>query len=152
MKRQEIRDLLEEAFLRNNRKNFIANDPICIPHRFTKKEDVEIAGFLAATLAWGKRENIIRSADRLLRAMDESPHQFVIHHSSSDLKALKGFVHRTFNAEDGVFFIRARKHLYLQHGGLEKAFALDGSGEGLAQRIGNFRKKFLEPRHLKRSE
>ncbi len=106
MKKDElsrIKEFLDEkAFLYNN-KSFIETDPIQIPHLFTKKEDIEIAGFLAATIAWGQRKSIINNAKQLVTWMDMSPHEFIVGAKAKDLVVFKKFVHRTFNAEDCVF-------------------------------------------------
>lgn len=156
----EIKELLEENYFKFNRKDFIEKDPISIPHLFSKKEDREIAGFLAATIAWGNRKAILQNANRMMELMDGSPHDFIINHSQTDLKRIKGFVHRTFNEKDLIFFIRSLSNIYLKHGGLEKAFELNkedkksllSSKNTLEHRIGHFRKIFLETKHETRSE
>lgn len=147
-----IRDLLEEAVLKYNRPGFIEDDPISVPHLFTKKEDREISGFFAATLAWGQRKTILTNATRIVHVMDMQPHDFVLHHSAADLKAFVGFVHRTFNDSDLLFFIQALRNVYTKNGGLEALFA-----EGL-QRTGNMndaigyvKDVFFDAEHLPRS-
>ena len=121
--RQEIYQLLEEKYDEFNRKSFIASDPISIPHLFTKKEDIEIAGFLAATIAWGQRKTIINNANSLVQLMDSAPYDFVINHNSKDLKRFNDFKHRTFNSIDVCYFINALKHIYTTYGSLENVFA-----------------------------
>ncbi len=106
-----------------NTVEFIATDPISIPHRFTKKQDVEIAGFFAAIFAWGNRATIINKSRELLQRMDDSPHDFVINHKPSDLKRLLHFQHRTFNDTDLLYFIQFFKYHYRQNSSLESAFA-----------------------------
>jgi uncharacterized protein (TIGR02757 family) len=98
-----VKDFLDESFLKYNNRFFIENDPICVPHQFTKKEDIEIAGFMAATIAWGNRKSIINNALKLMQWMDNAPHEFVINHSKKDLKPFDKFVHRTFNGKDCIF-------------------------------------------------
>lgn len=150
---EEIKNLLEEKYHYYNRKNFIENDPICIPHQFTKKEDIEIAGFLAATIAWGNRKSIIKNATRLMEWMDFSPHAFITSHNKKDLKPFGKFVHRTFNGQDCLFFISSLKNIFQNHGGLEFSFHLpDGKNADLKERITHFRNIFLETNHLQRSE
>ena len=117
-----LKEFLDEKFARYNSPDFIGSDPIQIPHRFDRKEDIEIAGFLAATLAWGQRPTIIRNANRLLALMDESPHDFVLNHQPHDLQRFEGFVHRTFNADDARWFMQALQHIY-KHGGMELVFS-----------------------------
>jgi uncharacterized protein (TIGR02757 family) len=148
---QEIYSFLEEKYHFYNQKAFIEHDPICIPHLFSKKEDIEIAGFFAATLAWGNRKSIIKNATSLMQQMDHQPHDFVLNHSKADLKSFQSFVHRTFNGEDCQFFIKGLQHLYQSHGGLEGAFTLQ-RGADLRSIIVSFRNKFTEVKHLHRSE
>jgi uncharacterized protein (TIGR02757 family) len=126
---EHLRDLLEEKYLQYNQRSFIEHDPICIPHRFQKKQDIEISGFLAATLAWGQRATIIKSCDNILERMDRDPHAFVLHHSERDLKGLTGFVHRTFNTTDLLYFIRFFNRLYRKYNSMEAVF-LEGIGKG----------------------
>jgi uncharacterized protein (TIGR02757 family) len=149
-----IKDLLEEKFLLFNNRSFIATDPIQIPHSFNKKEDIEIAAFLAATIAWGQRKTIIANAQKLMLWMDNAPHDFILNHSAKELVPFKKFVHRTFNGTDCVFFIKSLQNIYLQHGGLEDAFAkgLKKNDESIKNSITGFRKLFLELKHDSRSD
>ena len=155
----ELHDFLNESYLKYNQKAFIENDPICIPHLFTKKEDIEIAAFLAATIAWGNRKSIITNGTKLMQWMDFEPHQFILNHSKKELKPFQNFVHRTFNANDCLFFIESLKNIYSKHNGLEASFSIVNDdadsyrdGNELKQRIVNFRKLFLQPKHLPRSD
>lgn len=149
-----IKDFLDESYLKYNNKNFIENDPVSIPHQFSRKEDIEIAGFLAATIAWGNRKSIIKNANKLMALMDLDPHNFIISHSKKDLKPFETFVHRTFNGRDCIFFIESLKNIYKNHKGLEAAFYFSpGNNEfELKERIVNFRTLFLTPLHLPRIE
>jgi uncharacterized protein (TIGR02757 family) len=151
---EQIKDFLDEKYFRYNKRTFIEHDPISIPHLFTKKEDIEIAGFLAATIAWGNRKSIIRNSLKLMQWMDNSPFDFVLNHSKKELKPFENFVHRTFNGKDCVFFIESLKNIYKNHGGLEKAFRANhlNSKDNLKDNITAFREKFLEAKHLARSE
>ncbi|MCE3226081.1 MAG: hypothetical protein K0S32_632 [Bacteroidetes bacterium] len=152
-KHDDIKDLLDEAVIKYNQRNFIENDPISIPHQFTKKEDIEISGFLASTIAWGNRKSIITNANKLMALMDHAPHEFITSYSKKDLKRFENFVHRTFNGIDCTFFIESLRHIYLDKGGLEKAFYPDDiSNPDLKDRIVHFRTVFLETKHLSRSE
>ena len=119
---KELKDFLEEKTHRYNSPSFIESDPISIPHQFSKKEDIEISGFLAAVIAWGNRKAIVTSAERMMELMDDRPHEFVLHHTAHDLKPFKKFVHRTFNGGDAVYFIRSLKNIYKNHGGMERVF------------------------------
>lgn len=147
--REDIKVFLEENFRRYNNRLFIEHDPVCIPHLFTKKEDIEIAGFFAATIAWGNRRSIITNATRLMQWMDYAPHQFITGHGKNELKPFLKFVHRTFNGKDCLFFIESLKNIYLNHGGLEAAFNAKGD---LKEKIAQFRTIFFELNHLQRVE
>lgn len=146
-----IKAFLDESYLKYNTTSFIENDPISIPHRFSKKEDIEIAGFLTATIAWGNRKSIIYNALKLMTWMDDSPHDFILGHSSRELRRFETFVHRTFNGKDCKFFISSLRNIYLNHGGLEAAFA-GAAAPCLQHHIVHFRNLFLELRHLQRTE
>jgi uncharacterized protein (TIGR02757 family) len=115
--------LLSQYEIYNNAA-FLPLDPISIPHQFNKKQDIEIAGFFAAILAWGNRKSILNSCNRLLALMDHDPYNFVLHHNENDLKKCQGFVHRTFNDTDLLYFIHFLQFHYQQHNTLEKAFTL----------------------------
>ncbi len=106
-----------------NTPAFIDKDPIVIPHRFASPRDKEISGFFAAILAWGNRTSIINSCNRLMKAMDEAPYDFVRNHKPTDLKPLLGFVHRTFNATDLFYLLEFLQFHYSQHDSLEEAFS-----------------------------
>lgn len=122
-----------------NAVSFIENDPISIPHRFSKKQDIEIAGLFAATLAWGNRKAIINSCNKLMQLMDNQPYAFIMHHSEKDLIPFTSFVHRTFNATDVLYFIHFLKHHYTQHPSLENLFTT----EDAAQRLIHFHNTFF---------
>ena len=123
MKISQIKSLLDLKYQEYNQPNFIENDPICIPHRFTKKQDIEIMGFMAAMLAWGQRITIINKCKELSALMDNSPHDFIINHQEDDLKRLLAFKHRTFNTTDLLYFIEFFKHYYSSNESLETAFS-----------------------------
>ncbi len=120
--------------------DFIVSDPIQIPHRFDKKQDIEIAAFFSALLAWGNRKMIIRNASRLMELMDKSPYDFITNHEESDLSRFEGFVHRTFNEIDLLYYIHSLKSIYCEFGGLEKQF---DNSEDLNIQIHNFKKLFM---------
>jgi uncharacterized protein (TIGR02757 family) len=121
---QRIKDFLDEKVGLYNRPNFIDLDPISIPHRFGKKQDIEIAGFFAAILAWGQRKTILNKCNELLACMDNSPHDFMVNHTDGDLKAVLGFKHRTFNEVDALYFIHFLSWFYRHQDSLEKAFLI----------------------------
>ncbi|MCE7039804.1 TIGR02757 family protein [Dyadobacter sp. CY312] len=118
-----VADLLEEKADQYNQPEFIPHDPISIPHRFTRKQDIEIMGFWAAILAWGQRKTIINKCLELSQLMDNAPHDFVLNHQESDLKQFLNFKHRTFNATDTLYFLHFFQDYYRQHDSLEYAFS-----------------------------
>lgn len=152
MNPSELKSFLDFKVEQYNTPDFIQTDPIQIPHLFTKKEDIEIAGFLTATIAWGNRKSILNNARKLMLLMDMSPFEFVLKHEKSDLDNLNAFVHRTFNAEDLKYFIKALKNIYLNHGGLESVFNDYASTHSLQPAIHNFKNTFFELPHQKRTE
>lgn len=120
--RASLHDLLRDKADLYNRQSFIEVDPISIPHLFKKAEDIEIASFLSATIAWGQRKTLIQNARELMRRMDFEPYDFIIHHSKKERKQFNNFVHRTFNGEDAVFFMDRLQQLYSKHQSLEPLF------------------------------
>lgn len=117
-----LKPFLDRMVEKYNQIGFIENDPISIPHRFGKKQDIEIAAFFAAILAWGQRKTIINKCRQLMNMMDDTPHDFIVNHTTKDLQQLDGFKHRTFNAIDLRYFIRFLQRHYQQHSSLEAAF------------------------------
>ena len=136
-----------------NNPAFISNDPISIPHKFSRKEDIEIAGFLTALISWGSRPAILKSASKLINLFENEPFEFISHASDNELKRLTKFYYRTFNASDLLFLIEALKHLYLEKGGMEsvaqESFLHSGDVKGL---ITGLREEMLTATHLPRSE
>ncbi len=128
-----------------NQPSFVSNDPVCIPHLFSLKQDIEIAGFFAAIFAWGIRTTIINKSKELLQRMDNAPYDFCINHSDADLKKLLGFKHRTFNDTDLLYFISFFKFHYLAHESLEEAFLIGkkNKADGLEQMLNGFYKYFF---------
>jgi uncharacterized protein (TIGR02757 family) len=150
----EIKELLDEKYFQFNNTSFIETDPISIPHKFSKKEDIEIASLLVATIAWGQRTSIINNGNKLMRLMNDEPHDFILNFTKKDAARFEGFVHRTFNSTDCVFFLNSLKHIYTKHGGLEAAFSTDFSSKetDVKNAITNFRALFLNTEHQSRSE
>lgn len=150
---QDLKPLLDKRVAQYNTIGFIKGDPICIPHHFSKREDIEIAGFFAATLAWGNRTSIINSLHRLMDMMGNSPHQFIIGHEESDLKTMLGFVHRTFNATDLLYLISVLRKTYLEGGGLESLFVPTGAGKNwtVQESLIHFHENVFEGEHPDRT-
>lgn len=148
-----LRHFLEDRYSRYCSLKFIETDPIQVPHSFTKKEDIEIAGFLTATIAWGQRKSIIFNAQRLMKLMDYAPYDFTMNAGAQDFKALETFVHRTFQPDDCLFFISSLRHVYQNYGGLQTIFE-NGyfNTESISGTLMHIRQIFLESPHLPRSE
>ena len=126
MNKTSLKDFLEKKVDQYNQPFFIKDDPVCIPHLFSKKQDIEIAGFFAAVFAWGNRTTIINKSKELLQLMEMQPHEFCLNHDQKELKRLTGFKHRTFNDTDLLYFVEFFKHHYGKHKSLEPAFAMHG--------------------------
>ena len=148
---QELFDFLEAKYEQYNRSEFIKTDPVSVPHRFTRKEDIEIAAFLTATISWGNRISIVKDADKLLSMMEFSPYEFILQSDRSENKRFESFYHRTFNGKDCIFFIESLKNIYQQHGGLESLFIPDDES-GIKGVLCRFKTAFLEIDHPRRSE
>jgi len=121
-------DFLNQCVNRFNQPDFIANDPISIPHQFSKQQDIEIIGFWTATIAWGQRVTIINNANKLIELMDGAPHDFIINHQEKDRARFLDFKHRTFQNLDTLYFLEFLQQHYRVHDSLEVAF-LKGMGK-----------------------
>lgn len=149
---QELKRFLDVYVKKYNTPDFISTDPISIPHRFVEKRDREIAGFFAATLAWGQRVTILKNADRLMQGMGNEPYRFITEHRPTDLKPFTQFVHRTFNGDDCLGFIHALREVYRNYPDMEALFY-----EGLQQRgdmmgaISHVKEVFFRTEHLPRT-
>jgi uncharacterized protein (TIGR02757 family) len=122
VERNEIYELLEEYYDYFDRKTFIEDDPIQIPHFYAKDEDIEIAGFFSAILAWGQRPVIIRNTRKLLESMPDGPFEFLVNAEDYQLESFYDFKHRTFNGTDCIFFLKSLQNIYKNHGGLKGVF------------------------------
>ena len=147
-----LKSFLDEKVLLYNNKNFIDSDPVQIPHLYTQKEDIEIAGFLAATISWGNRKMIVSNSHKLMQIMGNSPYDFVINHKEIHLEKLANFVHRTFNATDAVTFIKALQNIYKKNPDLESVFAKHIENNSTQKSISEFKKTFFEIPHLQRTQ
>ena len=147
-----LKEFLDYKCLQYNNPKFIESDPIQIPHAFSKKEDIEISGFLTATISWGNRKSIINNAKKLMDLLDNSPYDFVLNHEETDLEKLEPFVHRTFNGVDAIQFIKSLQHIYKKHDGLENIFAKHAEKHLLQNAISKFKSTFFEIEHLQRTQ
>jgi uncharacterized protein (TIGR02757 family) len=149
----ELKDFLEEKYLKYNTPSFIECDPISIPHGFSELRDREISGFLTAAIAWGRRDLILRSSRLLLERMDNAPYEFVISAGEEEISRLSGFVHRTFNGSDCIYFIKGLRHIYSQYSSMEK-IVLKGMSEtgSLRDGLSHLRSVFFSQPHASRNE
>ncbi len=152
MKHQDLKDFLDSKVVEYNHPRFIETDPIQVPHTFKIKEDIEIAGFLTASIAWGNRKSIIHNAYRMMQLLDRAPYDFIMNHKEDDLERLLPFVHRTFNGDDFIQFIKSLQHIYTNHGGLEHIFSIHAEPYSLQRAIHEFKKTFFEINHLRRTQ
>ena len=152
MNKSELKEFLDEKVLQYNNFDFIESDPIQIPHLYSLKEDIEIAGFLSATIAWGNRKMIINNSKKLMEIMGNSPYDFVMNHSEDNLGSLDNFVHRTFNSLDAKTFMKALQNIYKNHNGLEAVFSKNQEENSMQKSIHEFKKFFFEIEHLQRTQ
>jgi len=140
----ELKAFLDEKEAQYNSPAFIESDPIQVPRQFSDPADIEIAGFLTATLAWGRKASIIQSSRKLISLMAGSPHAFLMEAGEDDWSRFLPFVHRTFNGMDAVYFMKALRQLYRGHGGLGQVFQNAYSRHGdLEGALIDFRKAFF---------
>lgn len=147
----ELKEFLDDKVNEFNTVNFIEPDPISVPHRYSIKEDIEIASFLASSIAWGNRKMITKNGHRMMDLLGESPYDFVMSHQEHQLERLENFVHRTFNGEDLKYFIKALKHVYSIHGGLESIFNKYQTENSLQPAIHELNRIFFEIEHPQRT-
>lgn len=149
---EELQSFLNEKVALYNHPDFIESDPIQIPHLYSQKEDIEIAGFLSATIAWGNRKMIIKNAQRMMELMGNSPYDFVMSHTDTHLERMENFVHRTFNGIDMIFFIKSLQNIYRNHNGLEAVFAQYQQPDSMQKSITEFKRVFFEIEHQSRTQ
>lgn len=148
---EKVRVVLEEFYERYNQPGFVSNDPVSVPHRFSSRQDIEIAGFFAAILGWGQRVTIINKCNDLLNRMDNAPHEFVLKKNERDLRKLETFIHRTFNGTDLLYFVEFLGNFYADHDSLEDAFLDDGkddSGSPAYRSLASFNRRFFSLPHI----
>ena len=148
-----LKDTLDYLHDKYNCQAFIEDDPISIPHSFSRREDIEISGFLASTIAWGNRKAIVRSARRMMEFLDNSPADFVRGASERELEHLRGYVHRTFNGDDLVSFVRCLRSVMTKYGSIgeffEESYRMNGDMRAV---LSEFRREFFEGKHTLHSQ
>lgn len=152
MKKQELKDFLDAKVLQYNQPFFIEHDPVQIPHLFSSQQDIETAGFFAATFAWGQRPVIISKSRELMERMDMAPFDFILNAGEAELEKLSGFVHRTFNEVDCRYFVSALQNILGNHHSLGNYFSsIFHSSNGMAEAISSFKRGFFSLPHEKRT-
>jgi len=152
MTKAELKAFLDAKVEEYNHPKFLEDDPLQIPHRFALKEDIEISGFLTATIAWGNRKSIINNATKLMDLMGNAPYDFVMNHSEDDLEHLSPFVHRTFNGIDLNYFVNSLQNIYKNHAGLEAIFTGHQTKDSMQPAISKFKELFFELPHQHRTQ
>ncbi len=154
MLQADLRKFLDNKVDLYNQPSFIKGDPVSVPHQFTQKQDIEIAGFFAAIFSWGNRTTIINKSKELMQRMDHAPHQFIVQHSERDRKKIISFKHRTFNASDLLYFLEFLQMHYLKNNSLENAFSggMKKNDETVENGLNAFREYFFTHEHEKRTE
>jgi uncharacterized protein (TIGR02757 family) len=146
-------DFLENKVLAYNQPSFIDGDPISVPHRFSGKNDIEIAAFFSAILAWGNRKSIVKSANELMNRMDQAPFDFLMNASEHEHVRFHDFIYRTFQGDDCLFFLHSLRNIYNQHGGLQHAFSAGYKvHQNIKGAIMHFRNLFFEPISMQRTQ
>lgn len=142
---KKLKEFLDKKVEEYNRPSFVPHDPVCVPHRFGKQQDVEIAGFFASIFAWGNRTTIINKTTELMHLMNNAPHDFITQHSETELQKLVHFKHRTFNTTDLLYFILFLKHHYTNEASLETAFSkgLQAEDENIENALMHFHRYFF---------
>jgi uncharacterized protein (TIGR02757 family) len=154
IKPRDIKQFLDRKVDKYNQPSFILDDPISVPHLFSKKQDIEIAGFFAAIFSWGNRTTIIQKSKELMRLMNMSPHEFCLNYNNRDAKRLKEFKHRTFNPDDLFYFMEFFQQHYKESNTLETAFSrwINPKDENIENGLNGFKKYFFSLEHLRRTE
>ena len=146
----EIKDFLDEKSFQYNQKSFIDSDPIQVPHKFKKKQDIEISSFLTSTIAWGQRKTIIKNAFKMMETLDHSPHDFILNATEKEIERTN-IIHRTFNSIDFRYFIKTLKRIYIKYDDLENVFYQKKHESNMHSSIHNFKKIFFKNNHPKRT-
>jgi uncharacterized protein (TIGR02757 family) len=149
----EMRQFLEEKYIQYNNQSFIEFDPVSVPHDFTNRQDREISGFLTSVIAWGRRDLILRSSRKMMELMDQNPYEFIMSATENDFYRFSGFVHRTFNGTDCIFFLKGLRRIYSNFNSMEEII-LEGMRPGgtIKEGLSHMRSFFFSTRHSQRTE
>lgn len=142
--KHSLRDLLDQKVNQYNQPSFISGDPISVPHRYSRLQDIEISGLIAAIFSWGQRKTIINKSLEFMKMMDDAPYDFVLNHKESDLKNISSFKHRTFSGLDALYFISFFKRYYSENHSLEKIFESSFKSGGAKSALSDFHNLFFD--------
>lgn len=121
MDKMVLKEQLDGLVERYNVPSFADRDPVQFPRGFTDQRDVEISSLLTSTIAWGRRDMILRDATRMHDILGWEPYRFV---TDGDIDAIgDGNIHRTFFGRHLRYFLRGLREVYRRYGSLE-AFAV----------------------------
>jgi len=142
----QLKSLLDDRVTLYNQPSFIENDPISIPHQYTRLQDIEITALWTAVFSWGLRKTIINKANELFALMDNAPYDFVMHHSEEDGQRLLRFVHRTFQPTDTLYFLHFFRNYYTENDSLQSAFTrhTDVSAPRVKEMLTGFHSMFFD--------
>jgi uncharacterized protein (TIGR02757 family) len=152
VKENDLKRFLDEKASYYEHPKFIETDPIQIPHLYTLKEDIEISGFLTATISWGNRKSILNNAHKLMSLLGNSPYDFIMNHTKANFCNFNGFVHRTFNCTDLSYFITALRHIYTKYDDMEAFFKLHKEDDSFQNAIHHLKKEFFSLPHPSRTK
>lgn len=143
-------DLLNQKAEQYNHPDFIDSDPVSIPHQFSLKQDIEISGLLTATISWGNRKAILKSAQKMMDFMDASPYDFIKNFTEKDLESIeKQALHRTFKGEDFAYFLRSLQRIYSKNQSLENLFLVNGDESNFYHSLQRFRVLFVNEKEMR---
>lgn len=145
---EELKEFLDEKVVKYNKPDFIQSDPIQLPHRFDKKQDIEIVSFLISTIAWGNRKAIIQAGEKMIQIMGNNPHDFILNYTEDDNQ----FIYRTFNSKDLNAFFLSLSRIYKKYNSLENVFTEDQTVYSTERGIAQLRKQIVDVNFPKRTE
>jgi len=113
---------LDALYAKYNHRDFIGEDPLQFVYKYSDPADMEIAGFFAAALAYGRVQQISKSLEKLFAIMGDSPAAFVRQFKPNDRRRLKEFKHRFNTGDDIADLTTLLKHAINKHGSIEGYF------------------------------
>lgn len=136
----QLKGLLEELYAKYNHKELIPPDPLQFVCRYSARADMEIAALLAATLAYGRVEQIERSLNNLFGWMGTDPYEFVRDFDPAKRRKLLDFKHRFTAGENICDLLELLKLVFEKNGSIEKHFlsGYNKTDENIIPALGKF--------------